>query len=77
MPPTHLMNQVDIFLNIAEDSVDSGFDSDFGDFRTEILHRAIPDFGMRAKAGARRPVKQARGLAEVAAKVSRYQVLYL
>ena len=76
VPPARLMDQVDIFLNIAEDSVDSEFDSGFDDFRPEILHRTIPDFGARSKARAsalsRLPAKRSRGLSEVAAEVSRF-----
>ena len=69
--PSHLADQVDIFLHIAEDAVDSGFDSDFDDFRPEILRRSIPDFGMRTRAVSRRPVRRTRGMAEVAAEASR------
>ena len=72
VPPSHLVGQVDIFLNIAEDSVDSEFDGDFDDFRPELLHRTIPNFGMRSKGTSRRPVKKTRGLSEVAAEVSRF-----
>lgn len=70
VPPTHLMDQVDIFLNIAEDSVDSEFDSDFDDFTPEMLHRTVPNLRTRPKSAARRTAK--RGLAEVAAEVSRF-----
>ncbi len=70
--PTHLMDQVDIYINIAQDSVDSGLESDFDDYQPEILHRPIANAGRsRTATVARRPAKRTRGLAEVAAEVSR------
>ncbi|MEO6626034.1 MAG: hypothetical protein ABIN37_14550 [Burkholderiaceae bacterium] len=75
LPPVHLMDQVDIFLNIAEDSVDSEFESDFDDMTPEFMRRTVPNFGSKSKPrsslAAPRHAKRTRGLAEVAAEVSR------
>ena len=41
--PTHLMAHVDSFLNLAEDWVDSEFDSDFSDLTLEPMPRPTPN----------------------------------
>ena len=66
LPRTHLKDQVDIFLNLADDSVESNFDSDFDDLAPEVFRESHA----RSTSASRRPAKPRRGLAEVAAEVS-------
>ena len=72
--PTHLMAHVDSFLNLAEDWVDSEFDSDFSDLTLEPMPRPTPNEDRapkrRSTPNPRRPAARSRGLAEVAAEAS-------
>ena len=68
--PVHLIDQVDVLLNLAEEYVD--FDSDFDDLApkpmSDLDANARPH--SRSSASSRNPARRPRGLAEVAAEVS-------
>lgn len=71
-PPVHLIDQIDVFLNLAEESDD--LDSDLDDLAPGIppkIDRAA-DGGpeSRCALSSGRPATRIRGLAEVAAEVS-------
>ena len=71
-PPVHLIDQVDVFLNLAEESYD--LDSDLDELAPETLPKTdhAVDGGpeSRGAPSSRQPAKRTRGLAEVAAEAS-------
>ena len=72
LPPVHLIDQVDVFLNLAEES--DVLDSDLDEWEPENLpkaYRAVNDGpASRGASSSHLPAKRRRGLAEVAAEAS-------
>ena len=71
-PPVHLIDQVDVFLNLAEEFVD--LDSALDELAPETLPKTdhAVDGGPESRGAprSRQPAKRPRGLAEVAAEAS-------
>ena len=71
-PPVHLIDQVDVLLNLAEESFD--LDSNLDEWEPETLPKADRaenvEPASRGARSSRKPATRPRGLAEVAAEAS-------